>query len=202
MPQNRRVQYTCNALRSAMLLLLQQKPISSITVTDLCAAADINRSTFYLHYQDVYALLREIEEHLLEEVQHACREMPVLEELQHACQHTTEIAQHNTLLAMLRVIQKNRTLCCAILDEHGDPQFIERLSQMSCEKFVELWRVQFPHATERRLMMIYTFSSHGSAAIMTQWLQDGCPESAEDIAELLGTFARGCLHSSIQLCKP
>ena len=47
---NRRVQFTKTALRDAMLELISEKPLTSITVKDVCARADINRSTFYLHY--------------------------------------------------------------------------------------------------------------------------------------------------------
>ena len=38
---SRRVQYTCDALRTALIELLLQKPIKNITVKDVCARADI-----------------------------------------------------------------------------------------------------------------------------------------------------------------
>ena len=61
-PVNRRVQFTKNALREAMIELITEKPLTSITVKDVCARADINRSTFYLHYKDVDSLLVEVED--------------------------------------------------------------------------------------------------------------------------------------------
>ena len=47
-------------IRSAFLELLRQKPYEKITVTDIVALADINRSTFYAHYPDVRGLVEEI----------------------------------------------------------------------------------------------------------------------------------------------
>lgn len=47
-------------IREAFLELLQRKPYEKITVTDIVAAADINRSTFYAHYPDVRGLVEEI----------------------------------------------------------------------------------------------------------------------------------------------
>ena len=44
---NRRVQYTRTALREALIDLICEEPLASISVTDICARADINRSTFY-----------------------------------------------------------------------------------------------------------------------------------------------------------
>ena len=43
-----------DALKSAMI----QKPFSKITVSELIAACDINRKTFYYHFDDIYALLK------------------------------------------------------------------------------------------------------------------------------------------------
>lgn len=47
-------------IREAFLELLRHKPYEKITVTDIVALADINRSTFYAHYPDVRGLLEEI----------------------------------------------------------------------------------------------------------------------------------------------
>ena len=49
-------------IRRAFTDLLGQKPIESISVKELCAAAGINRGTFYGHYQDLYDLRRQMEE--------------------------------------------------------------------------------------------------------------------------------------------
>lgn len=35
----------------ALLALLEKKEFAYITIRELCAAAGVNRSTFYLHYQ-------------------------------------------------------------------------------------------------------------------------------------------------------
>lgn len=40
--------------------LMQTKPVQNITVREITEHADINRSTFYLHYQDVYDLVTQI----------------------------------------------------------------------------------------------------------------------------------------------
>ena len=43
----------------AFLALLEQKDFAYITVKELCAAAGVNRSTFYLHYETMGDLLSE-----------------------------------------------------------------------------------------------------------------------------------------------
>lgn len=52
--QDRRIRKTKTAIQTALSSLLSQKDIKSITVKELCLLADINKSTFYLHYKDIY----------------------------------------------------------------------------------------------------------------------------------------------------
>lgn len=78
---NRRVQFTLRTLREAMIDLIVQKPLNSITVTDLCAKADINRSTFYLHYRGVHELLEEIEDSILSFLEEQLSPVPSLQTL-------------------------------------------------------------------------------------------------------------------------
>ena len=43
----------------ALLALLEKKEFAYITIRELCAAAGVNHSTFYLHYQNITELLDE-----------------------------------------------------------------------------------------------------------------------------------------------
>ncbi len=51
----------CNAL----LELMNEKPLEKITVTDIVNRADVNRGTFYLHYESVSDVINELQETLL-----------------------------------------------------------------------------------------------------------------------------------------
>ena len=61
-------QNTKKMLADMLISLLQTKPISKITVSEIVNLCDINRKTFYYHFQDVYDLL---EWHLNNEVSRA-----------------------------------------------------------------------------------------------------------------------------------
>lgn len=51
-----RVLKTQESLRHALLDLLKEKPLESISVAELCRLAKINRGTFYLHYKDIHGV--------------------------------------------------------------------------------------------------------------------------------------------------
>ena len=52
---------TKRMMKDALMELLEQRPLSTVSVTDLCARADVNRSTFYSYYDNLTQLLREAE---------------------------------------------------------------------------------------------------------------------------------------------
>lgn len=52
--KDRRIQKTKDAIQSALAKLLREKSIDKMTVKLLCEVANINKSTFYLHYRDIY----------------------------------------------------------------------------------------------------------------------------------------------------
>ena len=60
--EDRRNSYTRKAIRDAVFSLLRTKPIERISVTEVCKLADINRSTFYLHYYDCMDVLEQEQE--------------------------------------------------------------------------------------------------------------------------------------------
>ena len=65
-----------------------KKAVTEITVAGLCELADINRSTFYQYYADIYALFEEIEqeyiqrvEFMIEKLRHTENSQEVVEEI-------------------------------------------------------------------------------------------------------------------------
>lgn len=54
---DKRITKTQSAIKSEFLSLLKKKPLHKITVKELCEATNINKSTFYTHYTDIYHLM-------------------------------------------------------------------------------------------------------------------------------------------------
>ncbi len=52
-----RVKRTRGLLQQALMDLAHEKPLDSITVQDIAARAEVNRATFYAHFDDKYALM-------------------------------------------------------------------------------------------------------------------------------------------------
>lgn len=57
-----RVKKTEKAIRSAFFKLIQEKPTSKITIRELVTLAEINKTTFYAHYETIEDLIETLKQ--------------------------------------------------------------------------------------------------------------------------------------------
>ena len=69
-----RISKTKEALRKALVDLLKQKNLNSISVTELCQAAKVNRGTFYAHYGQVEDLFEEYYKNIMKDLSDSYQE--------------------------------------------------------------------------------------------------------------------------------
>ena len=74
---DRRIRRTKALLRHGLAQLMSEKSVNEVTVKELVDLVDINRSTFYLHYTDIYNMLESVEDELFDEILHTIRTHPV-----------------------------------------------------------------------------------------------------------------------------
>ncbi len=76
--QDLRVIKTENNIKSVFVDMLKKNPVEKITVTALAKQARINKGTFYLHYQDIYALYNEVRDEFLQMMTESMDYCPLL----------------------------------------------------------------------------------------------------------------------------
>lgn len=172
---DQRTRLTRMLLRKSLTGLLQQKPIQSITIKELCAAAGINRGTFYAHYTDIYDLLSQIEEEMLADFQEAMR--PLLDD-------ADSLTPTKITTGIFNCIKENADLCIVTLGPYGDKKFAARLLAIGQEHFLQSYTKCFEGATRTQLEYYYTFVSSGCIGILEKWLHDGMTTSAAQVAEM------------------
>lgn len=90
---------------------MQEKSIKEITVKELVEEVDINRSTFYLHYTDIFNMLSTIEEELLEEIRQTIQNHPVSPFNESSFPFIEDI---------FHILAENKDICSALLGPNGD----------------------------------------------------------------------------------
>lgn len=170
---DRRIRKTKSQLKSGLAKLMMEKSINEISVKELVETVDINRSTFYLHYSDIYHLLDEIEEELLAEIQQAIDLHPMG-------------VENNTFTFMediYQVLEKNKEICKALMGENGDATFIFKMKVIFRENAMKQLELLFPHIKDD-LRYTFSFCLSGCMGIVNQWLFENGTESPQHMARL------------------
>ena len=66
--EDRRVRKSKTALKQALIAMLKKKDASKITVKEICDLADVNRSTFYKNYADIFELFKAVQYDIFDEI--------------------------------------------------------------------------------------------------------------------------------------
>ena len=64
--ENRSARRSKRMIQEAFEQLLKERSFHRITVTDIVERADLNRSTFYAHYPDIYGIVDEMQEEIIQ----------------------------------------------------------------------------------------------------------------------------------------
>ncbi len=169
-----RVQTTKKLLREALMTLLAEKPLRSITVKELCLRAKLNRGTFYAHYADVYDLLEQIEAEVAAEYTTALA--PILS-------GSNLLAPPITTKLIFECIEANADLCRVIIGPYGDKEFARDLIRKNKAAVVESCKHFFPNADDWQINAYFTFITGGCFALMERWIRDGMVESSAVLAD-------------------
>ncbi len=139
------------------------KSIEHITVRELSELAGYHRGTFYLHYDDVYALLESAESELLEQMELCVGKCPA---------NPSKADLFALMTRMLSLYERNRDRIISLLGDHGDPAFTNKLRNLMMK--MPIWRASDPKldmpSAERELLVGQTAS--GVLAMIADWLKD------------------------------
>lgn len=183
--QDRRVRRTKTLMRDALLELMDEKPFGEITAKDITQRADLNRATFYLHYNTVFDLLDELENEVVEGFAAMLSQLEV----------TVDEAWEYPLIGHIcHYVAENPRLCrCLLLNPRSD-RLAGKLTEIMKEKGAEVRRQLGkeinPHAAE----YIHQFIACGAIGMVKQWLLEGMPLSEQGMTELAENMVRPIFH--------
>ncbi len=182
MKTDARIRYTRKVIQDVFLELLKEKPVAKITVKEICDKAEINRGTFYKHYQDCYDLLEKIEEEGLRAFEKLLASIDA-DGVQPA------------LVAILNTLRNNRQLIQALGDLTDGQRFICRLADC-CFLYMEQWLgpTEQSGCSEIKRDAGFAFLAGGSSSVIEWWLRSGMKESPEVIAGFISRFSESVVE--------
>lgn len=172
---DRRVRYTKMVIRESFISLLEEKNIGNITITGICKKADINRTTFYSHYNDQYDLMNEIQNDLFDNVGKRLSTYLV---------NDIEFVPVDMVKEIFEYIKENARICKLLLGEKGDYHFQKRVFMLVYDKLIHDI-TKDGQVSKDDAEYIYAFTLSGCVGAIQKWLNDDMTISPKRMAEII-----------------
>ena len=177
---NRRTLITKRILKESLLELMHTKPISKITIKEICDLSDMSRSTFYLHYQDQFELLEDIEKEVLKQT---------FQNLQALDKESTAL---ESIEVFLSYVKDNKSIFSILLcqaETHNFRQGITKSVQSYIQSIV-------PKAADTNVeQYLYSFVMHGSLSVIINWINRDFDVTANKLAGIIYHTCRQVMPS-------
>ena len=129
MAEDRRVRKSKAAIKKAFIQLLEDSQIERITIRQISDKADINRGTFYLNYDDKYALLEEMEDEQIADLKKLV-DIRKVNLAQKTAEEFIEIFSNEVIKKVIIHISENIEFYHAILNLDRTSKIEERITDM------------------------------------------------------------------------
>lgn len=184
-----RVIRTKEAIRNALVELIEEKGFEAVTVKDITTTAKINRGTFYAHYQDKFDLMTKCQEEIMQEMSHIVKQHfpEVIVELGN---NSSPITPLTIAVSIIEYLNENSGFMKAVLGPNGDLSFQTRLKDF-------MWKTLFENNSNALIkednllvpgqyLASYIASAH--IGVIQEWLNSGRKESPQEMARILSTI--------------
>ena len=169
--ENRRVRMTKRLIKDAFLELLEKQDLISISVTAICKAADVHRSTFYNYYKDPADLLYDIEQDFLERIPAPPEALETLDKKMLL----------NAAARFFDYITGNEKTVRILFSKSVGSDFSALLVDHLQEGYIPVGNNSDP--TTAHYIQLYI--ANGTVGMLREWISAGFPLSSENIAELM-----------------
>lgn len=164
------------ALENALVSLLEYMDMSEITIQRLCNEADINRSTYYLHFHDLNQLVVSIERELKENI---------------AFHLSGKEGLNANLISLMEYIEQRQSFFKIFLDpkNHGDvKRYLDHHVMEAIEKEYEFKR----DTIGNHYLKVFIIS--GLWYMTFDWIESGCVLEADKLADMMVEFVSQILQ--------
>lgn len=122
---DRRQKKTRQAIIDACFDLMKSKDLHHITINDIAEKADINRGTFYLHFEDKYDMMKQFENEMIGKLEAVFRENLPTENFNQEFLPS----RYDTLIEILQCFKDNQKLMQLILPSNHINSFEKKLQE-------------------------------------------------------------------------
>ena len=175
---------TACLMNESLILLLEKKDYSFITVKEICEKAGVNRSTFYLHYETIDDLLSECIEYVGNKINKKFSNKVINKQvIKDSGLEDLLLITPEYLLPYLEFLKENKAIYKIAYSQPNvfkEQYIVNHLHKNIFEPILNRFLVP---KNEQKYMMSFYLS--GMGALMIEWIKNDCKEDIQTIINIL-----------------
>lgn len=183
---DKRIVKTKASIKSSLLEIAQDKKIEDITVSELTARADVNRSTFYLHYNSIINVLEDIEQEIAEKVSKDLDAFDI---------NDIYGSTYKMLVRLTSTLDGIPTLKKCVVYSENSPKIINTLKQIFTDQAKNAILNEFPYLSEDDVKYPLTYVSSGIVESYLKWVRSGDTKPLEVLIAEVGKITVNILQA-------
>lgn len=195
--EDRRTAYSKRMIRESLYELIKEKPLDKISVTEICQKADVNRSTFYAYYTDIYDLHQKIIKEFFEMHREILNKSKKILETKPNIFTLSVDDYYEIAYIYVKTTKDNQELYKFIFNQNSTNTTHVTYAKMFFRALLEFFPESTPEKTINHFRSAFTFISGGTTSAIMDWLQKGCPTSVETLSRSLAHHYYGVFNSYI-----
>ena len=176
---------TAVKMDKALLKLLEKKDFEYISIKEICKEAGVNRSTFYLHYENTNDLLKETSDYIIDNFlsYFSVKRSKIVIDYQNSKLEDLLFITPEYLNPYLTYVKENQRIFKTCLKHLNSLNFNTMYNDMFQGIFSPLLaRFNLPEKERKYVLKFYLA---GITAVVTEWLNNRCEDSIEDISKII-----------------
>ena len=182
---------TATKMDEALITLLEKKDFEYISIKEICDTAGVNRSTFYLHYENTSDLLKETTRYIID------KHLAYYEIDQKRISLQFETCKREELLFItdeylepyLTFIKDNQRLFKISIKQFNSLSMNEVYSKMFDHIFSPI--LERFHVPEKERAYVMKFYLTGVFAIVMEWLDKNCSDDTKTVIKVITDCVMG-----------
>lgn len=158
--EDRRIRRTKKLLKSGFASLMKEKEFKNIRVKDITDLVDLNRGTFYLHYNDTYDLLEKIENEVLDDFQRM---------IDTHCAQVAGQSMMPIITPIVDYIVDNIDVCRVLFQNKTSNDFWEKFQKLIRKNGVSMIQRTFTNYNPEYLDYFFSFITSGILGLIKEW---------------------------------
>ncbi len=180
--------YTKKAIMDSFIRILSEKPLDKISVKDIIEDCELNRSTFYYYYEDIYSLLEDLFKTEVDKI---------------TKKHQVYTSWQSGFIESADFVLKNKKAVYHIYNSIGRDHLEDFLYKVTSDLMINFVRKEAEGmpVSEKDIEFIASFFEYALVGFVLKWIQNGMKDDPRESVDRLAKIFDGSIKRALENCN-